>query len=80
VDDVEPEQRAQLEVAVRGARAAGTPFLSFFTPEQMLALGRECGFRDVRHVPAAELAERYFGGREGGAAPSRGEEVMVGST
>ncbi|WP_405842751.1 class I SAM-dependent methyltransferase [Streptomyces sp. NBC_01518] len=80
VDDVEPEQRAQLEVAVRGARAAGTPFLSFFTPEQVLALGRECGFREVRHVPAAELAERYFADREDEAMPSRGEEVMVGST
>ncbi|WP_406458602.1 class I SAM-dependent methyltransferase [Streptomyces sp. NBC_01622] len=80
VDDVEPEQRAQLEVAVEGARAAGTPFLSFFTPEQMLALGRECGFREVRHVSAADLAERYFGGRTDGVGPSRGEEVMVAST
>ncbi|MDV9173680.1 class I SAM-dependent methyltransferase [Streptomyces sp. W16] len=80
VDDVEPEQRAQLEVAVRGARAAGTPFLSFFTPEQVLALGRKCGFREVRHVSAADLAERYFVGRGDGVGPSRGEEVMVAST
>ncbi|SED83939.1 methyltransferase, TIGR00027 family [Streptomyces sp. 3213] len=80
VDDVEPEQRAQLEVAVRGARAAGTPFLSFFTPEQVLALGRECGFREVRHVSAADLAERYFAGRTDGVGPSRGEEVMVAGT
>jgi methyltransferase (TIGR00027 family) len=80
VDDVEPEQRAQLEVAVRGARAAGTPFLSFFTPEQVLELGRECGFRKTRHVSAADLAERYFAGREEGVGPSRGEEVMVAST
>ncbi|MEV0487978.1 class I SAM-dependent methyltransferase [Streptomyces sp. NPDC050508] len=79
-DDVEPEQRAQLQVAQRGARASGTPFLSFFTPEQMLALGRECGFREVRHVSAAELAERYFADRGDGVEPSRGEEVMVAST
>lgn len=77
VDDVEPEQRAQLDVAVRGARAAGTPFLSFFTPEQMLELGRDCGFRETRHVTAAELAERYFRGAGDGSMPSRGEEVMV---
>jgi methyltransferase (TIGR00027 family) len=79
-DDVEPEQRAQLQVAQRGARASGTPFLSFFTPEQLLALGRECGFREVRHVSAAELAERYFADRGDGVEPSRGEEVMVAST
>ncbi|MEV6486705.1 class I SAM-dependent methyltransferase [Streptomyces sp. NPDC051576] len=80
VDDVEPEQRAQLEVAVEGARAAGTPFLSFFTPEEVLELGRECGFREVRHVSAAELARRYFAGRGAGVGPSRGEEVMVART
>ncbi|WP_307783324.1 class I SAM-dependent methyltransferase [Streptomyces sp. MBT53] len=80
VEDVEPEQRAQLEVAVAGARAAGTPFLSFFTPEQVLALGRECGFREVRYVSAGDLAERYFGGRTDGVGPSRGEEVMVAGT
>ncbi len=79
MDDVEPEQRAQLDVAVRGARAAGTPFLSFFTPEQMLELGRECGFREVRHVPAAELAERYFAGAGMGRC-RLGEEVMVAGT
>jgi methyltransferase (TIGR00027 family) len=79
-DDVEPEQRAQLQVAQRGARASGTPFLSFFTPEQLLALGRECGFREVRHVSAAELAERYFADRGDRVEPSRGEEVMVAST
>jgi len=80
VEDVEPEQRAQLEVAVAGARAAGTPFLSFFTPEQVLELGRECGFREVRYVSAGDLAERYFGGRTDGVGPSRGEEVMVAGT
>ncbi|MET7567839.1 class I SAM-dependent methyltransferase [Streptomyces sp. NPDC005492] len=80
VDDVEPEQRAQLEVAVEGARAAGTPFLSFFTPEQVLELGRECGFRETRHVSASELAQRYFAGRGAGVGPSRGEEVMVAGT
>ena len=80
VEDVEPEQRAQLEVAVAGARAAGTPFLSFFTPEQVLELGRECGFREVRYVSAGDLAERYFGGRADGVGPSRGEEVMVADT
>ncbi|MGH1552429.1 class I SAM-dependent methyltransferase [Streptomyces sp. L7] len=80
VDDVEPEQRAQLKIAVEGARAAGTPFLSFFTPEQVLALGRECGFREVRYVSAADLAERYFAARTDGVGPSRGEEVMVAGT
>ena len=47
-------------MAAKGARASGTPFISFFTPAEMLALARDAGFREARHVSAAELAERYF--------------------
>ncbi|MGI5456781.1 class I SAM-dependent methyltransferase [Streptomyces sp. CA-249302] len=77
IEDVEPEQREQLRAAMNGARAAGTPFLSFHRPEQMLALARETGFREARHVAAAELEQRYFAGRTDGFRPSRGEELLV---
>lgn len=79
-EDVEPEQRPQLQAAVNGARAAGTPFLSFFAPPRILALARESGFREVRHVTAEELGERYFAGRTDGLRPSRGEELLVATT
>ena len=46
-----------------GARAEGTPWMSFFTPEEMLELARDAGLVDARHVPGARLAERYFAGR-----------------
>ncbi|MCZ0987707.1 class I SAM-dependent methyltransferase [Streptomyces diastatochromogenes] len=80
LEDVEPDQRPQLQAAVNGARAAGTPFLSFFTPPQILALARESGFREVRHVTAEELGERYFADRTDGLRPSRGEELLVATT
>lgn len=67
-----------MERAAEGARAGGTPFLSFFTPAEMLALAREAGFRDVQHVPAATLAERYFAGRTDGLRPpNNAEELLV---
>ncbi|MFF7644492.1 SAM-dependent methyltransferase [Streptomyces canus] len=76
-EDVEPDQKPQLAAAVRGARAAGTPFLSFFRPAEILALARESGFREARHVPVEELDQRYFRGRTDGVRPSRGEELML---
>lgn len=78
--DVEPDQRPQLEAAVKGAKAAGTPFLSFFGPAEILALARASGFREARHVPVEELDRRYFRGRTDGVRPSRGEELMLAST
>ncbi len=60
--------------------AAGTPFISFYTPDEMLALAREAGFKDVRHVSGTALAERYFAGRTDGLRPSTGEDVLVATT
>src|SRR6201996_4414416 len=76
-----PEVRPGLQLAEKGARASGTPFLSFFTPPAMLALAREAGFRDVQHVPAATLAQRYFSGRTDGLRPpDNSEELLVATT
>jgi methyltransferase (TIGR00027 family) len=72
--------RAGLQVSGTGARASGTPFISFYTPPEMLALARAAGFRDVRHVPGSALAERYFAGRADGLSPSAGEDFVVATT
>lgn len=77
----DPEVRPGLEMAEKGARASGTPFISFFTPEQMLALAQEAGFGAARHVSAADLAERYFAGRTDGLRPpNNAEELLIAST
>jgi methyltransferase (TIGR00027 family) len=76
-----PEVRPGLEAAVKNARASGTPFISFFTPPEMLALARDAGFRDARHVSAAALGDRYFAGRTDGLRPANNtEELLVATT
>lgn len=78
---VEPALRPAMEFAEKGARASGTPFISFFTPAEMLALARECGFRQVEHVSASALAQRYFAGRADGLRPpNNAEELLVATT
>lgn len=77
----DPEMRPWLQRAEAGARASGTPFLSFFTPTEMLALARDAGFKEVRHVSADALAQRYFAGRgDGLRPPSNSEELLVATT
>ena len=77
----DPAVRPGLQRAADGARASGTPFVSFFTPAEMLALGREAGFREVAHVSADALAARYFAGRADGLRPpSNSEELLVATT
>lgn len=77
----DPEVRPGLETAQRGARANGTPFISFFTPTEMLTLAREAGFEEAQHVSAATLARRYFAGRTDGLRPpNHTEELLVATT
>jgi len=77
----DPELRPAIERAAAGARATGTPFLSMFKPDAMVALAREAGFRDVQHVSAAMLAQRYFAGRTDGLRPpNNSEELLVART
>ena len=77
----DPAMQAGLEAAEKGARASGTPFISFFMPDEMLALARDAGFKDVRHVSAATLAQLYFADRTDGLRPpDNSEELLVART
>jgi methyltransferase (TIGR00027 family) len=81
LDMAAPELRPWLERAAKGAEASGTPFISFFTPAEMMALARDSGFRTAKHVSADDLAQRYFAGRPDGLRPPRnGEELLVATT
>jgi methyltransferase (TIGR00027 family) len=80
IDLIEPAERPGVEIAAKGARAAGTPFLSFFAPAEILDLARAAGFRQVEHVSAAQLATRYFSARSDSLRPSSGEEILLATT
>ena len=76
----DPEDRARFEWAKKTVAASGTPAVSLFEPAELLALAREVGFRDARHVSAADHYERYFSGRTDGLRPSSGEDFLVATT
>jgi hypothetical protein len=77
----DPEIRPGVERAAAGAKANGMPWLSFFTPVEMLALAQVAGFGKVEHVSAASLAERYFAHRTDGLRPpNNSEELLVATT
>lgn len=77
----DPEARPGLERADQGARASGTPFISFFTPAEILTLARDAGFREAHHVSAATLTQRYFANRTDGLRPpDNAEELLLAVT
>ncbi len=80
MDLVDEDERRMREFAERGARASGTPFISFFSPSEMTAFARDCGFREARTVSADDHTARYFAGRSDGLRPAKSEEILVATT
>ena len=77
LDLVDERDRQGWIMAENGARSSGTPFVSFFDPEEFLDLARSAGFSDVRHVSGRALNDRYFAGRPDGLRMSTGEDFLV---
>ncbi|MEU7133683.1 class I SAM-dependent methyltransferase [Streptomyces sp. NPDC046261] len=77
---VDAADRPGLRASADGARASGTPFVSFYSPQEMLALARDVGFVTSRHVSGALLAERYFADRTDALRPSSGEDLLLATT
>ncbi len=72
--------RPGLEAAARGAQASGTPWLSFYSPEEMMAVARDAGFVDARTVSTADLTDRYLTGRTDHLRAAGGEGILVART
>jgi methyltransferase (TIGR00027 family) len=80
IELVDQEDRFLLQTAEKGARAAGTPFISFFTPDDMLELARQAGFKEVEIISGNDLFRRYFADRTDNLSPATGEEFLLATT
>ena len=77
---VDETERPALEGAARGAHASGTPWISFYTPDEISALAHDAGFVEARHISTAELADTYLSGRPATPRASSGEGVLLART
>jgi methyltransferase (TIGR00027 family) len=73
---VDPQDRIGYERSMKGAAASGTPFISLFSPDEMLHLAQEFGFKNVEHQSTSNMTS-YFAGRSDGLRASTGEELLI---
>lgn len=80
VELVAPEEQELHRATNAAARASGTPFISYYAPDDILAMARDAGFKTARHVTARDYTERYFADRTDGLRPFTTEELLVATT
>ena len=77
---LDEEDRPMQEIAEKGARAAGTPFISFFTPDEIMDLACEAGLKEAKTISTKDMVQRYFANRTDDLLPASGEVFLLATT
>jgi methyltransferase (TIGR00027 family) len=77
---MDEEDKPLQQIAEKGAREAGTPFVSFFAPHEVLALAKEAGFKEARVFSTKEMEQTYFKDRADQLLPASGEVFLLAAT
>ena len=77
---LDEEDKHMQEIAEKGARAAGTPFISFFTPNEILAMADNAGFKEAKTISTKDMEQYYFTNRADNLLPASGEVFLLATT
>ena len=65
-DLIDPAERHYRALTEQMAASRGHPWISFYTPREIISIASEAGFDDVHHIAADELNARYSNNRSDG--------------
>ena len=77
LEDLDEEDKPLLEMSIKGAAASGTPFRSFYRPEEIKNLAENLGYKEIGTVSTKEMRERYFKNRADNLVPASGEFFLI---
>ena len=77
LDLLNPEERATMEFVMKKTKEAGTPFLSLFSPEEILSLAKEASFKKAEYISGEDIYQRYFANRSDGLRAGNAEAFLV---
>lgn len=80
IELLDEEDKPMQEMAEKGAREAGTPFGSFFTPNEILTLARDAGFKEAKTISTKDMEQYYFTNRTDNLLPASGEVFLLAIT
>lgn len=77
LDLLETKERSVMEFVMNKARESGTPFLSLFSPDEMVAMAKAAGFKKSEYVSGRDIFQRYFASRPDGLNVGNAEAFLV---
>ncbi len=80
LDLLDPQERGSLEYVMKRAQESGTPFLSLFSPEEVIQLAQQAGFQKSEYVSGEQIYQRYFSKRTDGLRAGHAEAFLLAST
>lgn len=80
IELLDEEDKPVQEIAKKGTREAGTPMVSFFTPDEILTLANKAGFKEVKTISTKEMEQYYFTNRADNLLPASGDVFLLATT
>jgi methyltransferase (TIGR00027 family) len=80
LEQLDEEDKPMQEIAIKGAAASGTPFVSFFNVDEIVKLADETGLKEIQIVSTKDMTEKYFKNRTDNLLPASGEFFLVAKT
>lgn len=80
LDLLEAKERAIMEFVMNKAKESGTPFLSLFSPTEILDMATKSGFKKAEDVSAKALFQKYFASRTDNLNAGDAEAFLVAHT
>ena len=77
---LDEEDKPMQALAEKGARESGNPMISFFSPDDILTLARNAGFKNVKTISTKDMEKYYFKDRTDNLLPASGEVFLLAAT
>ena len=77
---LDSKERSIMEFVMKKAQESGTPFLSLFSPPEILTMAKEIGFKKSQYVSANDIYQRYFANRSDDLRAGDAEAFLVATT
>jgi methyltransferase (TIGR00027 family) len=77
---LDPKEKSIMEFVMKKAAESGTPFLSLFSPTEIVELANKAGITHSKYISGNDLYLRYFANRSDGLNAGNAEAFLIAGT